>query len=160
MREVDKVRALVRHIRHVQDNAILLGEKLIDQGHAELGRTLIANSMLHDNSKFYGDEWDTLICGDDKAHLKECITEHAHRNKHHPECWGGINHMPDVYLAEMVCDWKARSSEVGTCLVEWIHSVAMPRYGFSPDDSIYKTYETIIRFVELVNEPIGGPDET
>ena len=51
------IRTLVRHIKNVQDECSLLAERLLEQGKQELAVNLIANSMLHDNSKFRGVEW-------------------------------------------------------------------------------------------------------
>jgi hypothetical protein len=39
--------------------------------------------------------------------------------------------MPPLYVAEMVCDWAARSSEFGTDLRDWIENKATKRYNFS-----------------------------
>ena len=55
-----KVRAIARHIRNVEDNCLLLGEKLIESGEIDLGRQLIANGMVHDESKFHGIEFEYL----------------------------------------------------------------------------------------------------
>ena len=59
---------------------------------------------------------------EDKARdkLRHAIENHRLTNAHHPEAWGGIDKMPDVCLAEMVCDWKGRSEERGTSLHDWI----------------------------------------
>ena len=51
------IRILLRHIRNVQDECSLLAERLIEQGKSDFARALLANSMLHDNSKFRGTEW-------------------------------------------------------------------------------------------------------
>ena len=37
-----KLKGIIRHIRNVQDNCIMLGEKLIEKNELELGRLLIA----------------------------------------------------------------------------------------------------------------------
>lgn len=104
-----------------------MGTKLIERGSGDLGRKLIANSLIHDNSKFYGIEWENLDPSIDvtaepnrKLKLNLAIQHHNRTNPHHPECWGGIENMPYVYLAECVCDWWARSIEFGTSLHDWI----------------------------------------
>ena len=68
---------------------------------------------------------------------------------HHPESWDGIKNMPQVYIAEMVCDWKARSSELGTNLREWINEKATKRWGFTARDKVYRDID---RFVNLLLE--------
>jgi hypothetical protein len=135
----DKIDDLIRHIDHVRDNCMLLGERLIDNGMADLGRLLIANGFIHDNSKFYGVEWDYLSAdNDDPELLKIAIHQHNNTNKHHPEYWGGIDQMPKLYIAEMICDWKARATEFGTSLKDWIDEGAAKKFNYTTDSDIYR----------------------
>ena len=151
---LEKITHLVRHIRNVEDNCVLLGTKLIERGDTDMGRQLIANGMVHDASKFYGIEFENLSsvesCKEETSKLKLKMAVHHHRktNLHHPEAWtGGILGMPDVYLAEFCCDSKARSEEFGTDLREWISESATKRYGFVKDDKVYKQ---IMEYVNLL----------
>lgn len=153
---MDKIRRIARHIRNVQDNCLLLGEKLILNGELDLGKQLIANGYVHDVSKFYGIEFEFMAPGTNvveegaKVRLKLAVHQHNTTNKHHPEAWsGGIQDMPDVYLAEFCCDIKARSEEFGTSLREWIISDATKKWNFSDTDEIYKK---IMKFVNLLCE--------
>lgn len=153
---LDKINRITRHIRNVEDNCILLGTKLIQEGNIELGRRLIANSFLHDVSKFHGIEFDFMgpetPTEEDNAKLKfkMAVYQHQRTNPHHPEYWsGGIRNMPDVYLAELASDWKARSEEFGTNLREWIDIHATRRWNFEKDD---ETYKKIMRFVDMICE--------
>jgi hypothetical protein len=150
MNDIEKIESLLRHIRNVQDNCELLGKKLIENylkldkraqkksNDLHIGKQLIANSREHDKSKFYGIEWEHLGKGD--PFLGKAVIQHNRSNPHHPEYWGDIHQMPDVYIAEMVCDWKARSSEFGTDLKEFIEEKAQKRWGFKltgvPVDSV------------------------
>lgn len=146
---------LVRHIRDVQDNGLLLGQRLIDRGDTHLGLSLIKNVFQHDVSKFEGIEWEFLNVYDKKEKrrasfkrgLEMAIKQHTRSNPHHPEFWGTIHQMPDLYVAEMVCDFKARSSEFGTSLVDYIKDSATKKYGFGPSDPVYAK---IKEFVELL----------
>lgn len=151
-----KINRLTRHIRNVESNCILLGVKLIEQGNIELGHRLIANGMVHDASKFSGIEFENLTYNEpskeesSKLKMKMAIHHHQKTNLHHPEAWsGGIKEMPDVFLAELVCDWKARSEEFGTSLRDWIDETATKRWNFAKDD---KTYKEIMAFVDLLCE--------
>lgn len=138
MQERDKIDALVRHIDHVRDNCLLLGERLINKGNP-IGRILIANGFIHDNSKFYGIEWEYLTdSSGDNGLMKAAIKQHNTTNPHHPEYWGTIDLMPNVYIAEMVCDWAARSSEFGTSLQDWIEEGAAKRFDYTTDSEIYR----------------------
>lgn len=151
-RTMEKVKALTRHIRNVEDNCLILGEKLIGEGEIELGHHLIANGFIHDASKFFGIEWDYLSIApikeeETKLKLKLAVQQHNSTNKHHPEAWDGIKNMPSVFVAEMVCDWKARSEEFGTSLREWIDSDATKRFDFGKNDNVYKE---IMKYVDLL----------
>ena len=148
------LRGIVRHIRNVQENCILMGEKLIESGDIELGKNLIANGMKHDNSKFHGIEYEYMAplyasqgSSEDtkKMKLKMAITHHAQTNNHHPEAWENIHTMPEVFIAEMVCDWKSRSEEFGASLQDYIQNQAMKRFIFDENDKVYKQ---IMKFVK------------
>lgn len=109
-----------RHIGHVMEACDLLGRRLIEIGEINIGLQLIANSYLHDNSKFRGIEFVGMSLPDDKELLKVTIKNHQLTNPHHVQYWGSVHLMPDVYLAELVCDLYARSHEFGTNLREYI----------------------------------------
>jgi hypothetical protein len=146
----DRLKLIIRHIKNVQDNCILLGEKLIDLGEFDLGKLLIANGFKHDVSKFIATEWDNMdhYQGDkDTTKLRLAVSQHNRSNMHHPEYWGSIHLMPRVFIAEMCCDWKSRSEEFGSSLTEWINEKATARFCFKKDDAVYKS---IMEFVDLL----------
>lgn len=151
---LEKIKGITRHIRNVEDNCLFLGSKLIERGDIHLGRKLIANGFIHDSSKFHGIEFEFMAPGipteeeTAKLKLKLAIHHHNSTNPHHPEYWSqGIKSMPELYLAECVCDWKSRSEEFGTSLRDWIDDHATKRYLFSKDDVVYKK---ITEFVNLL----------
>lgn len=152
---VAKVNSILRHIKNVQDNCLLLGNKLIEKGDIETGISLIKNGLCHDNSKFGGIEFEymnpSLVNNEEGVKLKLKMSIHHHQltNPHHPEHWGSIKLMPKIYLAELSCDWKSRSEEFGTNLKEWIDDVATKRWNFSINDDVYKQ---IMTFVEMLCE--------
>ena len=57
---LSKIRSITRHIKNVEDNCLILGERLILQGRIDLGKQLIANGFIHDASKFTGIEFEYL----------------------------------------------------------------------------------------------------
>ena len=117
-REAYRKRLLIpwRHTENVRKAAEILFNRLIDHGHRDLARRLAQRAARHDNSKFEGIEWEYLTTGDHK-NKGLAITQHQQSNSHHPEFFiNGILGMNDVEIAEMVCDWHARSSEIGTDL--------------------------------------------
>lgn len=129
-----KLTIVISHIDKVRKNCIKLGFILIKMGETQLGRTLIANGMIHDNSKFTGIEFEHLFKGDDL--LSESVKHHQLVNPHHPEYWGGIHNMPEVYLIEMVCDCAARSAEFGTDIKHFFSDVATKKYNFTMGDNV------------------------
>jgi hypothetical protein len=151
--EIKYLDNVLRHIQLVQQNCIIVGKKLIEDGKTQLGRALIQNSLKHDNSKLSGTEWDYIKIIDkklnkvEKAGLAFAVQQHAQTNPHHPEYWGTIHEMPEVYVIEMVCDWLARANEFGTDLREWIAEEATKRFGFSSNDPVY---DMIFKYVNML----------
>jgi len=154
--ELRYLNAVVRHIKLVQDGAHKLGMALIERGETDLGRILIANSLIHDNSKFYGIEWECLHENATSDQLKLAHRQHVKTNAHHPEYWGGVDQMPRVYIAEMVCDWKARSDEFASDLRKWIKEEAFERFSIAPRGKVARQ---IKEFVDLlVEKPFKHPN--
>ena len=60
LRMMEKIHGITRHMRNVEDNCLILGEKLIERGELELGHDLIANGFIHDASKFHGIEFEYM----------------------------------------------------------------------------------------------------
>lgn len=148
MNAIEKIDMVFSHICNVQRNCYKLGLKLMKRGDLELGRNLIANGQIHDNSKFKGIEFDHLFYSDPL--LPEVVKHHQSVNPHHPEYWGSIHNMPKVYVAEMVCDWYARSTEFGSGIREWIDNCALTKFEFTKED---KVYATIQEMLSLLLEP-------
>jgi hypothetical protein len=154
---------LVRHIELVREGTLLLGKRLINEGRKDFGRILIAKGFVHDASKFHGIEWQYLHAGNDvpKDKLELAIHQHTLTNPHHPEYWGGMENMPEIYVAEMVCDWYARGIEFGTGLRPWIKEVGIDRFKIDLDGEQYKwinKYVDILlqnSFVKGVNDGQG-----
>lgn len=140
---------LLAHIGRVQQNVKLLASRMADGGHQEFARVLLANASVHDASKWHGIEWEYMHAGPDvdKALLKKAIEQHQKTNMHHPEFWGGLAKMPAIYVAEMVCDWLARSQEFATDLREWVRKEAPARFGF---EAAPEQAETIRHFIDLL----------
>lgn len=150
LNELDKLDSLMRHLKNVREAALKIGKSLIRNGESEFGRMLIANSFIHDQSKFYGIEWENIADGhcEDKEHRSIAIHQHQITNPHHPEYWpDGIEGMPEIYLAEMICDTYARSTEMGTDLREWWIHNGIPRYGISKNG---KTWKILKKYLDIL----------
>lgn len=140
--------ALLRHIDGVRDNCCLLAERLIDNKEVEFGHILIGNGYCHDQSKFYGIEWLYLNDETMAAHpelFAAAHHQHVTTNQHHPEAWvGGIHKMDRLHLAEMVCDWAARSSEFGKDLRDWIKTQGAKKYDFKVQSVVYREIKDLV----------------
>ena len=156
--EVRKMEDLLRHMKNVHNACEILGKKLMEVGELHFGRNLIANSFLHDNSKFHGVEWTHLNPASAKNNADAfviALVQHQQVNPHHPEYWGGINEMPRIYVAEMVCDWYARSIEMGTDLRDFFLNTAVDKYNVSKNG---KKYKEIKEFIDLIlDKPFRAP---
>lgn len=146
---------LIRHIELVRGYCTLLGRRFIRQGRSEFGRLLIARGHVHDASKFYGIEWDYLHSGPDTPtdELELAIKQHIRTNSHHPEFHGGIEHMPELDVAEMVCDWYARGTEFATGLRDWITDTAIERYKINLESRQFKWINGCVDL--LVQDPFS-----
>lgn len=148
---IKKILSVLNHIKNVQENCYKLGIKLIDEDQFELGRNLIANGQIHDNSKFKGIEFDHLFEG--SALLQDVVKHHNTTNPHHPEYWGSIQQMPDVFIAEMVCDCTSRASEFGNDIRVWFETKATVKYGFTFDEGD-RVGQRIKYFLGLLLTPV------
>lgn len=137
-----------RHIHHVQENCQILADKFLEQGDRDLARLLLANAQIHDNSKYKGIEWKYLhddVKIDKPELFQAALESHWSNNPHHPEHWhDGIMRMPILYLAEWVCDVKARSNEFGTDVRDFIKDTATKRYKFTVQGKVYKEIKEIV----------------
>lgn len=140
VKEQLKLHTILRHIQGVQANCNELAFRLAANGENDFARQLIANGLVHDNSKLSGIEWECLHDDVSDELFQEALEHHRTTNEHHPEFWGadGIHDMPRIYVAEMVCDWKQRSSEFGSDLMEWIDEKAKKKWDFDCRDKVGK----------------------
>ena len=137
--------AVLKHIKLVEKHSTTLGKYFILLGDVEFGLKIISNGRKHDLSKLTPFEFVNLSNSDttDKG-FQMALHHHQKNNEHHPEFWGDIHFMPNLYIAEMVCDWYARSNEFGTDLRKWIKSEATKKYNFKMTDPIGKQIETYL----------------
>lgn len=158
IKEIKYLEDVLRHIELVQQNCLVLAKKLIEDGKSLLGRALIQNSLRHDASKLIGMEWKYMKLFHEKAKLNkteqtslaQAVEHHSFTNEHHPEHWGTIHNMPELYLIEMVCDWLSRANEFGTDLRQWIDEEATKRFNFKKTDPVYNI---ILKYVDMLCKP-------
>lgn len=146
------LKSVLRHIENVRDDCLLLGERLIAKGEKELGIELIGLGNIHDYNKIKDQLQFKYLRSDlhGTPEFKMAAQAHITSNPHHPEYWHGIEEMPRMYIAEMVCDWKSRSSEFGNDLRWWIKEKATEKYEFATAGRVYKE---IKYFVDILLDP-------
>lgn len=120
---------------------MIIADFLIENKEESLAVQLIANSLIHDNSKLHGVEWHYLR--DDvkknKPYLfKAALQNHITTNLHHPESWPSIHHMTRLYVAEFVSDINARANEFGISSHDWLKTTACKKFNMKPQDKIYR----------------------
>jgi hypothetical protein len=144
---------ILKHKNNVLQNCLELGKQVkrleIFNGESDrFARQLIMRGYIHDLSKLDGIEWFYLHRGEEFLHLAH--EHHVRTNDHHPEFWaGGMKEMPEIAVAEWVCDIKARSSEFGTDLRDWVRNTALDKYDIS---SKGKAYKTIKKYLDILLE--------
>lgn len=113
--EAEGLRLVAEHIGAVQAEM------------AECGRIIAERSTKHDQSKYSSDELalvvgkaklDALEYGSDEykealSSVRPAVEAHYANNSHHPEHYeDGIGDMSLFDLIEMLCDWRAASSDL------------------------------------------------
>lgn len=158
--DAEHLEIVLNHIKGVQDNCKKLSSRLLKiesdrEYNNHISIKLLARGYCHDNSKFKGVEWLYLRDAVKINHpelFNIALYQHVTTNDHHPEFWpGGIQFMTDDAIAEMVCDWKSRSDEMGTSLKDWIKESATQKFNFTINDKIYKK---ISFYVDRLLDPI------
>lgn len=146
---------LIAHVDRVRQNAQVLAKALIAQGRAEFARILLARAHVHDASKWHGVEWEQLHMGPDVSgpELEAAIRQHQRINDHHVEHWGSLDAVPEICVAELVCDVAARSQEFATDLRLWLRTEFASRYGL---DKAPRQAKQIRAFVDMLLPPKFG----
>lgn len=160
IRDEKKLNTIIRHIKRVEDNCNFLARKLM-KIEPDFARKLIQLGRIHDASKF--DIFEFKHLGNFEVvkppEFFEALKIHHSKNPHHPEYWeydnplnglNGIHLMPNVYIAEMVCDCHARGQEFGTDTRVWFNTQATKKYGFSMEDRIG---QLITKYLDLLLTP-------
>jgi len=138
--DIKHLNNVLRHIKNVRDNCELLGERLVASGEGQLGIDLIGLGQIHDYSKIHN-QTEFKYLRDEfygKPEFNTALLSHISINLHHPEAWHGIEEMPRIYVAEMVCDWKSRGTEFGSDVIDWVKEKATKKFGFSTKGKVYK----------------------
>lgn len=133
------------HKKIVMDNCLLLAKHFANNGEVDFAIELLKRGANHDNSKFNCTEFKSLSrilkskdCFTDASvslsnEEKQAIAYHWKHNRHHPEYFDDISEMTRLDIAEMVCDWFARSLQYKTDFIPFIEERQKNRFHFSPE---------------------------
>lgn len=160
------------HVGYVMEAGRKLIKELLKKGQEKQAMELLQRIMKHDYSKSSESEFYGLSAfSDDVAALKDpmvntvqdgkfqTIRLHWQNNDHHPEYWADqmpksfvdetplvINeNMPDMAIAEMCCDWFARSAQYKTNVWEFYEMRTKTRWKFTDKQhELIQTYLTLL----------------
>jgi len=151
MTNSEKLSALIKHIKLVENNCNAISRKTMDID-PKFALAIARRGRMHDLSKFDQLEFEHLWKGE-KCFDIALLHHHCH-NSHHPEFFrNGIYGMTELDLAEMVADTSARAQEFGTDIRIWLFNEdkAPKRYGYLGDTEMYNRIEHYVNM--LVAEP-------
>ena len=151
MTDNQKLNIIVKHTEMVYNNVKNLCNKLFQMETLPFEMTsedilrLMYLGKVHDSDKFTGFIFNHLWKGD--KYFEDALKRHQEKNQHHPEFWGGVNEMPTLYIAEMVCDCLARSQEFGTDIRNWFSEVASVKYNYEKTSIFMKKVSVFLDII-------------
>jgi len=142
---LDRIEKIYNHIQNVQENCYKLAKELIKDNQDKLARKLLQRGLRHDQSKFTDLEYFGMY-SDDECLKWASIENHRRNNEHHLEYHMTPLDMSEVDIAEMACDLKARSSEFGTDIREFIKNYVNDRK-ISLNSKFYKSLVKYLNYI-------------
>jgi hypothetical protein len=145
------IKAIQRHIEDTLIHKQLLNlsclkmiNYLYDVGRDNDALELARRCIVHDNSKLSDVEIASFVklpqaVDRTRAHgeltddQKELLEVHWKNNRHHPEFFSDIDHMNEIDIMEMCCDWHARSQQFGTVLIPYVLEKQQERFRFNDE---------------------------
>lgn len=143
-KRIEHFEELCEHKKILIDSCKVLSIYFLKRGDEDFALQLMKRAFIHDISKLSKFEFHAADAFNSfskntntRTHNfskdeKIFLTEHWKNNKHHPEHWDDVTNMTDIDIAEMVCDWHARSVEFEDDLLDYIEYRQETRFSF-PD---------------------------
>lgn len=118
---IEYFKYIVKHKYYVFKECIKEGRKWGLK--TNIGRSMFIHAFTHDISKFSPKEFKQYaeyFYGDrnNEIEFKKAWGHHYSHNKHHWEFWRGVD-IPDKYILQMICDWKAMSKGKYIDCLKW-----------------------------------------
>ena len=148
---------LLTHKKFILDSCNKMAKFLFQEGKEELAIGIVHRAITHDNSKFENGELNHILqlseCNNSMTNPKyimteadkKCIEQHWKNNRHHPEHFEHITDMSELDIIEMVCDWYARSAQLGTDFMEFVYTRQENRFHF-PEEM----FNLIIKYCNII----------
>lgn len=124
----------------------------------------------HDNSKWSNDEFDAYRRHfhsvsdkekeDSEEDFKKALNHHYMVNDHHPEYWKNTD-MPNIAIAELICDWEAMGRKFGGNPLEYFEKnktklkAKMNEYSYN---TIYNALKNIYDIKMDLKESVNNED--
>lgn len=171
--KLEQLDDIMIHIGFVMKAGHKLCRKLMIAGEEDKAIGLLQRILVHDFSKSLVDEFYGMAeFSHDVSALKnpnsnhvgsgkmKAIKLHWTRNDHHPEYWTITipdtltnstpipidENMLDLAIAEMCCDWYARSIQFGTDVMEFYEIKSKVRWKFTENqDKLIKKYLSMLQ---------------
>ena len=144
---LEKFRKIVAHIQRVHENGIKLCEELIKESRERFARRVQVEIFKHDLSKLEDFEFSRLS-SQKEDEIKVGVEHHRTVNPHHIQFYDDYKQIPEVQLACMACDLKARSEEFGSDVKQYFKK-------FCADNEITTNtnfYKKVTGFLNLIIE--------
>lgn len=162
------------HVGFVMKAGHKLSRKLMLSGEEDKAIGLLQRILMHDFSKSLVDEFYGMAkFSEDMASMKDpnvkrvadgkmdAIKLHWSRNDHHPEFWTAVmpntltnsepieisSEMSELSIAEMCCDWYARSMQFNSNVLDFYKIMSKDRWKFTKEQD-----ELIVKFLSMLQE--------
>lgn len=146
-KDLENFNSILKHVKNVHSIGEELCRELIKSGRARFARKVIVEIYKHDLSKFQDYEFERFF-SEDKKMIEKAIDHHQRINPHHIQYYDSYKEMPDIELACMACDLKARSEGFGSDVKGYFKSFCEEK-GITNNTNFYKK---ITGFLNLIIE--------
>ncbi|NIA09943.1 MAG: hypothetical protein GWP10_09485 [Nitrospiraceae bacterium] len=119
MKDKQYFNIIIEHKMNVVRAGIKIANALFNKDQ-KLAKKILLNCFSHDNRKVkIAIEFIHLRTMHSEK-FRKALDSHRKSSKHHIQYWDDVKDMPLDIVAEMVCDWYARSCEMGTSLRDYV----------------------------------------
>lgn len=129
MKDKEYFNIIIQHKLNVAHAGIKIANEFFKE-HPVMAKRVMLNCFNHDNRKVSAAIEFMHLRSADSEKFQEALDSHRKNSKHHFQYWDDITEIPLDVIGEMVCDWYARSCEMGTSLQDYVNDV-LDKYAFT-----------------------------